>query len=241
MTPPATEQGQLELEGLSVRYVVRRQSQRRRRLALRVSPSGDVEVRVPQHTPQHEIDAMLRRHGRWLRSCIEQAVPAAPAPQYRCGDYFSYLGERWQLRVEPGRGTSIFPEQRLLVIKARDRSPENIRRLFLCWLRDRSRDYFAARLAQLSASLPWPQPLPPLRVRAMRSRWGSCSRRGICLNTRLMKAPPLCIDMVIVHELCHIREMNHSSAFYALMDAAMPGWREASRQLDALSDQLLVD
>jgi predicted metal-dependent hydrolase len=56
-----------------------------------------------------------------------------------------------------------------------------------------------------------------------------------------MKAPPLCIDMVIVHELCHIREMNHSSAFYALMDAAMPGWREASRQLDALSDQLLVD
>ena len=154
MTPPATEQGQLELEGLSVRYVVRRQSQRRRRLALRVSPSGDVEVRVPQHTPQHEIDAMLRRHGRWLRSCIEQAVPPAPAPQYRCGDYFSYRGERWQLRVEPGRGTSIFPEQRLLVIKARDRSPENIRRLFLCWLRDRSRDYFAARLTQLSASLP---------------------------------------------------------------------------------------
>ena len=137
MTPPATEQGQLELEGLSVRYVVRRQSQRRRRLALRVSPSGDVEVRVPQHTSQYEIDAMLRRHGQWLRSCIEQAVPAPPAPQYRCGDDFSYLGERWQLRVEPGRGTSIFPEQRLLVIKARDRSPENIRRLFLCWLRDR--------------------------------------------------------------------------------------------------------
>ena len=67
MTPPATEQGQLELEGLSVRYVVRRQSQRRRRLALRVSPSGDVEVRVPQHTSQDEIDAMLRRQCRRRR------------------------------------------------------------------------------------------------------------------------------------------------------------------------------
>ena len=241
MASSSPEKRYIELDGVSLHYCVHRHSRRSKRLALRVSPSGDVEVRVPPHTPQREIDQLLKRHSQWLWRCMAKAVSPPALPQYRSGDYFFYLGDSWQLRVDAGRGAVSDLSLRVLTLRTVDHGAENIRRLMLKWLRERSLEYFSARLVALSKALPWPQPVPTLRVRAMRSRWGSCSKRGICLNTRLMKAPPACIDMVIVHELCHLVHMNHSPAFYALMDDAMPDWREASRQLDSMSTQLLLD
>ncbi len=69
-------------------------------------------------------------------------------------------------------------------------------------------------------------------LRRMRKRWGSCSRDGrILLNTQLVGAPKTCIDYVIVHELCHVVHHNHSPAFYTLLSACMPDWRERQRLL----------
>ncbi len=69
-------------------------------------------------------------------------------------------------------------------------------------------------------------PSSPLRYRHMRRSWGNCSRGGIItFNTALIQYPPAQIRHVIIHELCHLQEHNHSAAFYALMDAAQPDWR----------------
>lgn len=69
-------------------------------------------------------------------------------------------------------------------------------------------------------------------VRNQRARWGSCSiRRRISLNWRLIQAPELVRDYIIVHELMHLKEMNHSSRFWAHVEAAFPAWREAERWL----------
>ena len=63
--------------------------------------------------------------------------------------------------------------------------------------------------------------------RNMKSRWGSCqpATGRICINVRLALYPPECLEYVVVHELCHLRERGHGSAFRALMDAALPDWR----------------
>ena len=67
----------------------------------------------------------------------------------------------------------------------------------------------------------------------MAKRWGSCSRAGrILLNPELVTAPKDCIDYVIVHELCHLKEHNHSPAYYRLLDRVMPSWQERKRRLD---------
>ena len=86
------------------------------------------------------------------------------------------------------------------------------------------------------------EPLPDIVVRELKSRWGSCARRHhggtafcrITLSLRLMTLPPALADYVILHELCHMRRMDHSQAFHALLERVCPGHRELERTLRKL-------
>jgi predicted metal-dependent hydrolase len=74
---------------------------------------------------------------------------------------------------------------------------------------------------------------PNLRIRTMQKRWGSCTEAGvITLNLKLIQAPKLLIDYVIIHELCHLKEHNHSAAYYRLLDRTLPQWRERREALN---------
>lgn len=72
-----------------------------------------------------------------------------------------------------------------------------------------------------------------LAYRNMVSRWGSCNVKTgrICINVQLAAQPPECLEYVVVHELCHLREANHGPRFHALLDAYLPNWRAAERKL----------
>ena len=89
-------------------------------------------------------------------------------------------------------------------------------------------------------ALRWKHPPPPVRLQAMKVQWGSCSPAGrLTLNPWLVKAPRDCIDYVILHELCHLKEHNHSPRFYKLLDKHMPLWRERKERLDELAEVIL--
>ena len=80
-----------------------------------------------------------------------------------------------------------------------------------------------------------------ISVRNQSSRWGSCSRRGtLSFNYRLLFLPPHLADYVIVHELCHLREMNHSKRFWEIVAQAIPDYLERRKQLRKLEDTLLI-
>ncbi|WP_430746834.1 M48 metallopeptidase family protein [Azotobacter chroococcum] len=88
----------------------------------------------------------------------------------------------------------------------------------------------------------WVTAAPPLRIQSMQTQWGSCSPNGrITLNPHLVKAPRDCIDYVILHELCHIAEHNHSERFYRLMQQVMPQWETVKARLDGMAAALLND
>ena len=91
--------------------------------------------------------------------------------------------------------------------------------------------------------LPWIHgQLPPVKLLTMKKHWGSCSPSGsIVLNPHLVKAPRNCIDYVILHELCHLKEHNHSPQFWRLMDRVLPNWQKVKRELDDKAEILLND
>jgi predicted metal-dependent hydrolase len=79
-------------------------------------------------------------------------------------------------------------------------------------------------------------PFPEIKVRKMKRRWGSCQTNGcITLNLRLIQASIPYIDYVMIHELCHLVEPNHSRRFYALLDALLPDWRGRRERLNRLA------
>lgn len=103
------------------------------------------------------------------------------------------------------------------------------------WYLDHARDVFTRRMQELvqRAALLRLSHVPPLTVRRLLKRWGSCSAEGrILLNVDAVKLPAGCVDYLILHELCHLKVPNHSKAFWRLLDACMPDWERWRRRLD---------
>jgi predicted metal-dependent hydrolase len=113
--------------------------------------------------------------------------------------------------------------------------------LLVDWYKARAREVFARRLNAMLDQAIWVTERPPLRILTMQTQWGSCSPNGrITLNPHLVRAPRECIDYVILHELCHIAEHNHSERFYRLMSQVMPGWEKTKERLDGMANRLLT-
>lgn len=199
-------------EGFTVQLTRRRNC---RRATLRFHrDTGLFSLSVPTGMTSSQVSALLSRQLPWMQ---EQAAHTAPRPDYAPGTTHPVLGRTVTL------GEGGVPAGR---------------EAFLRW-----------RAAQLSALvqqlLPrWAQRMGvavhALRWRDMRSRWGSCrpDTRDLTLNLRLGAFPPECVELVVVHELCHLRHPDHSPAFYADMTRLLPDWKAREQQLRALQGEI---
>lgn len=210
---------------------LRRRIQRRRTIALHLLPGPVLELRLPRGCPE----AVVRRFLDSRRSWVARALPGLPVPRrLEEGAPHPVLGVEYPLRLErTGRyGGEVRDGALRLTLPGLDegRVAEALQRFY----RARAERVFADRLAHWCDRLAhWSIGRPGLRLRRMRRRWGSCSRSGeVTLNVRLVERDEALIDLVVVHELCHLLEFNHSRRFYALMDEALPDWRVRSEALD---------
>jgi len=106
------------------------------------------------------------------------------------------------------------------------------------WYREEARRHITAAIAGESRRLG--VRAGRIGIRDPRTRWGSCSARGnLSFSWRLVIAPAEVLEYVVVHELCHLRELNHSKRFYRLLDEARPGWRAQSAWLRDFGQELL--
>ena len=108
------------------------------------------------------------------------------------------------------------------------------------WYTRRAKLIFFERLQTLLPKTTWVKGIPSFRLMSMKKQWGSCSKKGsLILNPHLIKAPKECIDYVILHELCHIAEHNHSEKFWRLLNQVMPNWKEVKAKLDGMAELYL--
>ena len=208
-------------------------------LAINVYPEGRVSVRAPHGSDLETIAALVQKRAGWIIKQQQRfrsyAPPTVFPREYVSGESYRYLGRQYRLKVRDGTPEQLALGRSDLFVTVRDRDPQRVQRLLERWYRAEAQRIFAERLHAC-----WPRvaPLgvavPTLTIRRMKTRWGSCGRNGrILLNLRLIQAPIDLIDYVLVHEVCHLKEHNHSTRYYALLDTAMPDWRERRQRLNA--------
>lgn len=226
-------------------FVVQRLPSPRRRVTIHVLPDGAVRVDAPEQAASDEIIAAVRQRARWIwlrleaqRARVRHVLPR----EYVSGESHFYLGRRHLLKVTHLRDD----EQHVkllrgkLVITTADPNWHTVRDLLDAWYKSRAEDVFRRRLAEIVQRVRWLKTPPPFRLRNMRTQWGSCSPKGgLLLNPQLVKAPGPCIDYVLCHELCHLKEHNHSAAYYRLLDRMLPDWQRRKLELDGMAEQLL--
>lgn len=226
-------------------YQVVFSTERRGKLSIHVLPTGVVRVEAPQGTALAEIKQAVARRARWVNAHLgrvdAQRMHILPR-EYVSGESHFYLGRRYLLKIHQSDQDEPYValHQGRFRIITPDRDPDLVGSMLSAWYRQRARVIFAGRLGVVCERLPWLKEVPHWKLLAMKRQWGSCSPAGVLsLNPHLIKASPICIDYVLLHELCHLRLHNHSKGFYRLLDRNMPGWQAVKSRLDGMSEQLL--
>lgn len=218
---------------------------RRQKIAIHVHPDASVQVDAPEGEDLSRINRAVLKRARWIRNHVlaarEQRRDALPR-SYVSGESHFYLGRRYQLKLLPenGAGASVKLFRGRICIESDERDPQTVRQHLSHWYRLRAAEVFARRLATIAEDVPWLKEAPSLRLLRMSKQWGSCSPKGkVFLNPHLVKAPRECVDYVIAHELCHLKEHNHSWRYYRLLREIMPSWEPVKAKLDGMAELLL--
>lgn len=215
-----------------------RRSPRRRSLALSLRPDGSLAVAAPAGAPLSLVHAFVASRRGWIeakRALLAQFATARLT--LADGVPLPYLDHRLTLRVLAATARSACERHgdelrvRLAVAAA---LPPVVER----WYRQAAAAHASARLAELAGRV-GRKPVR-LTIRAQRSRWGSCSSRGIInLNWRLMQMPAAVFDYVLVHELCHLLVPNHSPRFWREVARVLPDFEARRAMLHRLGRQLV--
>lgn len=211
------------LDGAPIEYVLKR-SQRRRSITLTVDEDG-LRVGAPWRASQSRIDALLGSHARWIASKLAEWQARRPRPfVWQAGATVMALGEPLTLAIDTAGKTTTRHGNRLCVAAGAD-DPEALGRDVVAWLRSTAQAWFEERAAYFAQALQ--VNTPTIRLSNAKTRWGTCHPAGrVHLNWRLIQAPPALIDYVVVHELAHLREPNHSPRFWRWVASVIPDYKE---------------
>ncbi len=221
----------LEIGADPIEYLlVRRRG--RRGVGLKVDETG-LTVSAPSTMPLARIEALVRESERWvLRKIAEWKTRQVPPVAWHDGARLPYLGGEMLLRVALGARSACEAAMGELRVIARSPVAEDVRRPVVSWYKRAAAEYLGRRVPYLAARAGIAA--PKLIVSSAMARWGSCNtQREVRLAWRLLKAPPELVDYVICHELAHLRQMNHSSAFWAEVERQCPEYRRLRATLFA--------
>jgi len=216
-----------------MRYRIERS--RRRTLALHVTREAEVVVRAPRWAPGVAIRRFVEKHADWLERTLARVERQKQIrPTFTQGDTVHVWGQPVALNLfeHGGRGAewSLNDGALTVALPTGRNSPPTVRRVLRAAYRQALDERLKAVLPKFSAAIG----VAPrsFSIGYAETRWGSCSPNGaLRFNARLAMLPPEILDYVIVHELAHLKELNHSKRFWAVVAAAMPDFKTRRRRL----------
>lgn len=238
--------GRLSYGSDEVTYSVIANSRLATRVRIHVHADGTVEVEAPPRLDSDQVQRAVQLRARWIIRHVNAARLArkhALPRKYVSGESHLYLGRQFKLIVVPSSredsGVKLWRGRIEVSLPVAD--PAAVRRRLRAWYRERARHYFARKLPELAARFDEIDMAPDYQLLVMEKQWGSCSPAGkLSLNPALIKAPSHCIEYVLLHELCHLVEHNHSRRFYSLLSRYCPNWKVWKNELDGFAERILL-
>jgi predicted metal-dependent hydrolase len=201
---------------IEIRYL-----RKARRGTIRILPNSTVKVTVPFGVPEIEIKKLLLAKADWIlkkQRALEQ-VQNQRKINFVTGQLLPFLGEELQLKIIEGYAPVVKSHDQLIVSvpKAEDEIEKYVKSVLVKWYKARALEKIQQHVAHYSSLLA----VKPksIAIKNYKSRWGACSSKGaLIFNWQIVMFSQNHFNYVIAHELCHLKEMNHSKKFYQMLE-----------------------
>lgn len=197
---------------------------KRKSIAIIVDMDGNVIVRAPYKATSKLIDAFIKEKEGWIRSKKEIAnkIPRLKPKEFVSGEGFLYLGEVYPLAIVDEQSEPLVLTEKFLISKSV--LPE-AKEVFTHWYKNQAKQVITERVETFAKENGFV--CKRIRITSAKTRWGSCSSKGsLNFTWRLVMAPQLAIDYVVVHELVHLKVKNHSKEYWNRVEQIMPDYKE---------------
>lgn len=207
----------------------------RRKKSASIQLDGDlVKVSVPQSLSDKRVRELISKRSPWIKTKLKELSdrPNIKPKEYVSGETFPYLGKNYRLKVLNGSENSVRLKGGYFIttISNRDSQLSTVKSLLEDWYQthaDKRLREKTQRLASIVGVTP-----TSISTKPYKSRWGSCSVSGdITYNWKIILAPHCIVDYVVIHELCHLLEHNHSPRYWKHVERHVPDWRDCRKWL----------
>lgn len=222
---------------------------KRKSIGIRVSLEKGIEVRAPLRASERSIQKILLDNKGWILQTWQRLLEEEEykkAIQYKDGTMLYLFGQLVPIEIRKDISNKLNYDKDKFIfslteeIIKNDKKREIIcRELYEIFLRNIAKEYLVYRTIELANMYNFT--VNNIRVKKVKTRWGSCSsKNNINLNLKLIMADKKAIDYVIVHELCHTKELNHSKKFWGLVEKLMPNYKEYQKYLKQMSSSFEI-
>lgn len=198
----------------------------RRSLGLEITPEACVIIRAPQRLSLRFIQDTISRKRAWIekkRQMIRQQYPPAVEKQFVQGERFLYLGREYPLMIGNDATMPVIFDGTSFVLS--DTCVHRAKNVFMDWYIQQARNVIFERVHFYAPIIGVRH--NRIRLTGARKRWGSCNAKGnLTFSWRLVLAPMSVVDYLVVHELSHLKELNHSRRFWEKVSNVLPNYRE---------------
>ena len=213
---------------------------KRKSIALIVEQDGRLVVRAPHRVSRELIHAFVKEKENWIikkQAEFKSAHPKFAPKKFIEGEEFWYLGMLYPLKFGEHLKPHLFLAENFILSRA---ACPHARAVFERWYREQAQQILLERVEHYSAKYNFTY--KQIKITSARTRWGSCSRRGtLSFTWRLIMSPLDVVDYVVVHELVHLREHNHSRGFWSGVEEIIPDYKEKVKWLKVNGHLLTLD
>ena len=234
----------VEFDGRTIEYEVRRSVRRRKTVEIALD-RGNVRVLAPSNLPADDVRRIVCKRAAWILKRLADSLVAPSMRRFVSGDTLPYLGQNIKMVVQgadvPVPEVHLERQQLLVSVPYCIEEPERVEHIgnaIVGWFKGR-----ASELLPMKVDLWRPrlgiEARPRILVRNQRSQWGSCSSGGtIRFSWRVMMLEPPLMEYIVVHELAHLKVMDHSAAFWKVVSDVMPDAKDRRRRLGVVGRTL---